>query len=55
MPYIARGNEPNENRNQTLASTNIDYDYPFELDLDPKGELHKKLLGASMCQMGRFF
>ena len=48
MPYIARGNEPNENRNQTLASTNIDYDYPFELDLDPKGELHKKLLGKVM-------
>ena len=28
-----------------FSRENYDYDYPFDLDLDPKGKLHKKLLG----------
>jgi len=46
MGVIITGNQLPQNID--FSKTQFDYDYPFELDLDPKGALHKKILGLIM-------
>jgi len=42
MPYIAQTDNPSNNQ-VSLQDKNFDYDYPKGLNLDPKGDFHKKL------------
>jgi len=42
MPYIVQGDSA-ENRTANYSEMSFDYDYPYELDLDPKSDFHEKL------------
>lgn len=46
MPNIAYGNV--SNKNIDFSSESHDYSYPFELNLDPKSQLHKDLIAKIM-------
>jgi len=44
MPYIVTG-EPNSWRDEDYREKNFDYKYPYDLDLRPDSDFHKKLRG----------
>uniref|UniRef100_A0A6M3K7P6 Portal protein n=1 Tax=viral metagenome TaxID=1070528 RepID=A0A6M3K7P6_9ZZZZ len=47
MPNIIRGNEAFGNTS-TFVGKEFEYDYPFELNLDPKGDLHRDIVNRIM-------
>jgi hypothetical protein len=50
MPNILQGADQGA---QSLQSVKYDYDYPGEIDLDPNGEIHKKLLADILIRVRR--
>ena len=43
MPYMVYSTE-SINKRSNFVGKDFTYDYPFGLNLDPKGDLHRKIL-----------